>query len=84
MKDELCASVQHCTGQVRAMFYLLDEPTTTLTIQLGGRTITVRVYGQVAQDLRALPRRADRRATLHDAPPDCPQLIAFTVIPTWS
>ena len=33
MNDELSDPMQQLTGQVRSMFYLLDEPTTTLTIQ---------------------------------------------------
>ncbi len=80
MNDERPDTMQQLTGQVRSMFYLLDEPTMTLTIQTDGQTITVRAYDQVAQDLRALPRGATICATLLDEPPDCPQLIAFNVI----
>ena len=82
MKDELSPPVQRCTGQVCSLCYLLDEPTTVLTIQAGGQTITAHAAGQVAQDLRAIPRGATICVTLHDAPPDCPQVIAFAIIPT--
>jgi hypothetical protein len=61
--------VQQITGQVRSMFYLVDEPTTMLTIQANEQTITARASGQIALDLRALPRGATICATLHDAPP---------------
>jgi hypothetical protein len=84
MNDELSTTAQQRIGQVRPLFYLLDEPIATLTLQISEQTITVRVYGQVGQDLRALPRGATICATLHDAPPDCPRLIAFTVIPSWA
>jgi hypothetical protein len=80
VKDELSAPVQHCTGQVRSLCYLLDEPTTVLTIQSDGETITAHAAGQIAQDLRALPRGAMICATLHHAPPDCPQVIAFSIV----
>ena len=79
MNDKLPATAQRCTGQVRSLFYLMDEPTTTLTIQANGQTITVRASGQVALDLRVLPRGATICATLHNAPPDCPQIIAFSI-----
>jgi hypothetical protein len=82
MNDELPNTVQRCTGQVRSMFYLLDEPTTTLTIQIGRQTITVHAAGQVALDLRALPRGATICATLHGAPPYDPQIVAFAIIPS--
>ena len=81
MKHELSAPVQRCIGQVRSLCYLLDEPTTTLTIQAGAQTITARASGQIALDLRALPRGATICATLHDAPPHDPQIIAFTIFP---
>ena len=81
MKDELSAPVQRCTGQVRSLCYLLDESTTTLTIQAGGQTITAYASGQVALDQRALPRGATICVTLHHAPPTCPKIITFTVIP---
>jgi hypothetical protein len=42
----------------------------------------VRASGQVALDLRALPRGATIRATLHDVPPHDPQIIAFILIPS--
>jgi hypothetical protein len=80
MNEQLPDPVQQITGQVRSMFYLVDEPTTLLTIQLDGQTITARAYGQVALDLRALPRGATICATLHNAQPDSPQVIAFTLI----
>ena len=80
MNDQHPDPMQQITGQVRSLFYLVDEPTTTLTIQLDGQLITARASGQVALDLRALPRGATICATLHDAPPDCPQVIAFSVV----
>jgi len=73
--------IQQLTGQVRSMFYLVDEPTTTLTIQRDGQTITAHAAGQVALDLRALPRGATICATLNSAPPHDPQIIAFTIFP---
>jgi hypothetical protein len=80
VNDERSAPLQHCIGQVRSLCYLLDEPTTILTIQSDGQMITVHASGQVAQDLRALPRGATICVTLHDAPLDCPQVIAFSVV----
>ena len=70
MNDELFAPVQRCTGQVRSLCYLLDEPATTLTIQAGAQTITARASGQIALDLRVLPRDATICVTLHDVSPD--------------
>jgi hypothetical protein len=63
------------------MFYLVDEPVTTLTMQIDGQAITTRAYGQLALELRALPRGATIRATLHDAPDDL-QIIAFATRPS--
>ena len=60
MNDQHPDLMQQITGQVRSLFYLVDEPATTLTIQLDGQTITVRAAGQVALELRALPRLAAR------------------------
>ena len=82
MNEQHPDPMQQITGQVLSMFYLVDEPTTTLTIQLDVRTITVRAYGQVALDLRALPRGATICATLHDAPPYDPQIVAFAILPS--
>ena len=81
MNDQHFDRIQQLTGQVRSMFYLVDAPTTTLTIQSDGQTITVRATGQLALDLRALPRDATICATLNDEQLDCPQLLAFTIIP---
>lgn len=81
MNDERSHTEQQLVGQVRSMCYLVDEPTMILTIQLDGQTITVRAAGQVALDLRALPRGATIGATLHDASPYDPQIIAFAIIP---
>jgi hypothetical protein len=81
MNEQFPDPMQQITGQVQSLFYLVDEPATTLTIQLDGQTITVRAAGQVALELRALPRGATICATLHDALPDDPQIIAFTIIP---
>ena len=82
MNDNLPDIRQSLMGRVRSMVYLLDEPATTLTIQADGQTVTTRAYGQLALDLRALPRGATICATLHQEQPDCPQIIAFTVIPS--
>ena len=81
MNEQHPSPTQQITGQVRSMFYLVDEPTTTLTIQADGQTITARASGQVALHLRALPRGATICATLHAAPPHDPQIIAFAIIP---
>ena len=72
--------MQQITGQVRSMFYLVDEPATTLTIQAEGEAITVRAFGQLALDLRELPRGATICATIHDTSPDCLEIIGFSVI----
>ncbi len=80
MSEQDTDAIQQITGQVRSMFYLVDEPATALTIQAEGQTIAARAYGQLALDLRALPRGATIRATLDDAPPDCLEMIAFTVV----
>ncbi len=81
MNDHLPDLIQRITGQVRSMFYLVDEPATFLTIQLDRQLITARASGQIALDLRALPRGATICATLRDAPPHDPQIIAFTIFP---
>jgi hypothetical protein len=78
MNDEPSHIEQPLIGQVRSMFYLVDEPTTILTIQLDGQPITARASGQVALDLRALPRGATIGASLHNAPPGDLAIIAFT------
>ncbi len=81
MNEQFPDPMQQITGQVRSLFYLIDESTTTLTIQLDGQTITAHAAGQVAQDLRALPRGATICATLHATPSHDPQIIAFTIFP---
>jgi hypothetical protein len=81
MKHERSAPVQRCIGQVRLLCYLLDEPTTTLTIQAGAQTITAYASGQVALDLRALPRDATICVMLRDVSPDTLEIIVFSVIP---
>ena len=81
MNDQHSGTIQQIIGQVRSMFYLVDEPTTMLTIQADGQTITARAFGQLALDLRALPRGVMICATLHDAPPDQYHLVGFSVIP---
>jgi len=81
MNDEPSHIEQPLIGQVRSMFYLVDELATTLTIQLDGQTITVRAAGQVALELRALPRGATICATLHDTQLECVQIVAFVVMP---
>src|SRR4051794_1236640 len=80
MNDKRSALVQHYTGQVRLLCYLLDEPTTTLTIQAAGQTITAYASGQIAQDLRALPRRTTICVMFHDVSPDNLEIIAFSVV----
>ena len=80
MNDERSHTEQQLIGQVRSMFYLADEPTTILTIQLDMQLITARASGQVALDLRALPRGATICATLDTAPPHDPQIVAFAII----
>ena len=64
MNDQYSDMVQQIIGQVRSMFYLVDEPTTVLTIQLDGQLLTARASGQLALDLRALPRGATICASL--------------------
>ena len=81
MNDQHPDQMQQITGQVRSLFYLVDEPTTILTIQRDGQLITACASGQVALDLRALPRGATICATLHNAPRCDPQIIAFTFFP---
>jgi hypothetical protein len=71
-------TIQQITGRVLLMFYLVDESTTALTIQIDGQIIAVRAYGQLALDLRALPRGATICATLYDVP-DGHQIIAFAL-----
>jgi hypothetical protein len=80
MKHERSAPVQRCTGQVRSLCYLLDEPKTTLTIQRDGQMITAYASGQVALDLRALPCGVTICVMLHDVSPDTLAIIAFSVI----
>jgi hypothetical protein len=60
----------------------VDEPTTTLIIQADGQTITARATGQVALDLRALPRGATIWATLHDVRLERAHIVAFTIVDT--
>jgi hypothetical protein len=73
--------VQQITGQVRSMFYLLDEPTTLLMIQVDGQLLTARASGQIALDLRALPRGATISVMLCEVPDEI-RVIAFTVTST--
>ena len=81
MNEQLPDPMQQITGQVRSLFYLIDEPATTLTIQLDRQLITARASGQIALDLRALPRGATICATLRDAQLEGAQIVAFTIIP---
>ena len=81
MKGELSPPIQRYTGQVRSLCYLLDKSTTTLTIQAGGQTITAYASGQVALDLRTLPRDAMICVMLRDVSPDTLEIIAFSVTP---
>jgi hypothetical protein len=73
--------VQQITGQVRSMFYLVDEPTTMLTIQTDGQLLTARASGQLALDLRSLPRGATISVMLRAVPNEI-RIIAFTVMST--
>ena len=81
MNDERSAPMQCCIGQVQSLCYLLDESTTTLTIQAGGQTITAYASGQIALDLRALPRSTTICVMFHDLSSDCPHIIAFAILP---
>jgi hypothetical protein len=80
MHEQHPSTIQQITGQVRSMFYLVDEPTTMLMIQADGQLLTARASGQVALDLRVLPRGAMICATLSDVPDDL-RIIAFTITP---
>ena len=80
MSQQHTDTIQQITGQVRSIFYLVDEPAVALTMEADGQTIAARAYGQLALDLRALPRGATICATLQNLPPDCLEIIAFTVI----
>ena len=82
MNEQHTDMIQQTTGQVRSMFYLVDEPATALTIEAEGQTIAARASGHVALDLRALPRGTTICATLYDASPDCMEIVAFTVVPS--
>ena len=82
MKHERSAPVQRCIGQVRSLCYLLDKPTTILTIQSDEQTITAYASGQVALDLRALPRGATICVTLRDTSTDALEIIALIRIST--
>ena len=82
MKHERSTPVQRCIGQVRSLCYLLDEPTTTITIQAGAQTITAYASGQVALDLRALPRSTTICVMFQDVSSDCPHIIAFAILPS--
>jgi len=81
MNDQHPDLMQQITGQVRSLFYLVDEPATTLTIQVDGQTITARASGQLALDLRALPRGATISVTLYDARSDGLVIVAFSAMP---
>jgi len=80
MNDQHSGTIQQIIGQVRSMFYLVDEPTTTLMIQANGQMIAARASGQLAMDLRALPRGATICVTLRDLPDDH-QIIGFSFPP---
>jgi hypothetical protein len=80
MNDQHPDSMQQIIGQVRSLCYLLDEPTTLVTIQADGQIITVRAFGQLALDLRALPRGATICATLRDASTDDLEIITLILI----
>jgi hypothetical protein len=82
MNDERSYTEQQLICQVRSMFYLVDEATAILTIQLDGQLLTARASGQLALDLRALPRDATICATLYDAWLECQLIVAFTISPT--
>jgi len=48
---------------------------------IDGQLLTARASGQVALELRALPRGATICATLHATPSHDPQIVAFTISP---
>ncbi len=79
MNEQHSSSIQQITGQVRSMFYLVDEPTTMLVIQADGQLLTAHVSGQLALALRALRRGATICATLFDAS-ECRQIVAFNIL----
>jgi len=78
MNEQLPDTIRQITGQVRSICFLVDEPTTIRTIQRDGQLIAARSSGQIALDLCALPRGATIDASLHNAPPDYLEIIAFT------
>ena len=80
MNEQHADTMEQITGQIRTLFYFVDEPTTTLTIQADGQTITACAAGQVALDLRALPRGATICATLRTEQLEGAQVVAFTII----
>ena len=82
MKHELSAPVQRCIGQVRSLCYPINESTTTLTIQSDEQTTIAHASGQIAQELRALPRRATICVTLRDTSTDDLEIIALILIST--
>ena len=82
MNEQLPDLEEQMSGQVRSLFYLVDEPTTILTIEIDGQLITARASGQLALDLRALPRGATICVTLRSDPAHDPQIVAFTIFPT--
>jgi hypothetical protein len=76
VNDDLPDTGQRFTGRVGALFYPLDEPATTLTIQADGWTITARAFGQVALDSarcsvvrRSAPRCTMRHPTIRRSSP---------------
>ena len=82
MNDRHPSMIQQITGQVRSVFYLVDEPVTTLTLRVDKQLLTVRAFGQLALELRALPRGATICATLSDMQLECAQITCFTLIPS--
>ena len=79
MKDELPASVQRSLARCDRCAICSTSPQPPHH-PAGGQTITAYASGQVALDLRALPRGATICVTLHDVPHGL-QIIAFTFSP---
>jgi ABC-type hemin transport system ATPase subunit len=80
MNDEHSYTEQQLICQVRSMFYLVDEPTTILTIQSDEQLLTIRASGQLALDLRTLPHGATICATLHDVQLEGAHLVDFHIL----
>jgi hypothetical protein len=45
MNEQHPPTMLQITGQVRSMFFLVDEPTTAVSIQVDGQTVTAHAFG---------------------------------------